>query len=56
MLDMLVKFMYAMYMYVNINFRKHNPKINNFNINFRYPGEMQGKSTRIYELVKSLDN
>lgn len=51
---MLVKSMYAMH--VNINDSKHDPKINITNIDFRYPGEMQDKFARIYELVKSLEN
>lgn len=54
MLDMLVKFMYVMH--VNINDSKHDPKINISNIDFRYPGEMQDKFARIYELVKWLEN
>lgn len=51
---MLVKFMYDVH--VNINDSKHDPKINISNIDFRYPGEMQDKFARIYELVKSLKN
>lgn len=51
---MLVKSMYAMH--VNINDSKHDPKINISNIDFRYPGEVQDKFARIYELVKSLEN
>lgn len=54
MLGMLVKFMYDVH--VNINDSKHDPKINISNIDFRYPGEMQDKFARIYELVKSLKN
>lgn len=54
MLGMLVKFMYDVH--VNINDSKHDPKINISNIDFRYPGEMQDKFARIYELVKSLEN